>query len=43
VDVTTEVSEVGEVTWEVDLQAGSYEFVCDPHASSMNGSFEVSG
>jgi plastocyanin len=43
VDVTTEVSEVGEVTWDVDLQAGSYQFVCDPHASSMNGSFEVSG
>ena len=43
VDVATEVSEVGEVTWDVDLQDGTYEFVCDPHASSMNGSFEVSG
>jgi plastocyanin len=43
VDETTEVSEVGEVTWDVTLDAGSYEFVCDPHASSMNGSFEVSG
>jgi plastocyanin len=41
VDVKTEVSEVGEVTWNVELEAGSYEYVCDPHASSMNGSFEV--
>jgi plastocyanin len=43
VDETTSVGEVAEVTWEVTLEAGSYEFVCDPHASSMNGSFEVSG
>jgi plastocyanin len=43
VDVTTGVSEVGTADWELDLQSGSYEFVCDPHASSMNGSFEVSG
>ena len=25
-----------------DVGAGSYEFVCDPHASQMNGSFEGS-
>ena len=43
VDVKTEVSEVTKVDWDVDLEAGTYEFVCDPHASSMNGSFEVSG
>lgn len=43
VDTTTTVAEVTEVTWEVDLQAGTYDFVCDPHASSMNGSFEVTG
>jgi plastocyanin len=43
VDEATEVSEVGEVSWQVELEAGSYEYVCDPHASSMNGSFEVSG
>jgi plastocyanin len=23
--------------------SGTYTFVCDPHAGSMNGSFEVSG
>jgi plastocyanin len=43
VDESTEVSEVGEQTWEVTLEAGTYNYVCDPHASTMNGSFEVSG
>jgi plastocyanin len=42
VDETTSVSEVGTATWNVTLAAGSYTFVCDPHASSMNGTFEVS-
>jgi len=43
VDVETEVSEEETETFQVELQTGSYSFVCDPHASSMNGSFEVSG
>jgi plastocyanin len=43
VDESTEVGEETEVTWEVTLENGSYDFVCDPHSSSMNGSFEVSG
>jgi plastocyanin len=43
VDVMTEVSETGTVTWNVTLEAGSYHFQCDPHASSMNGDFEVTG
>src|SRR5262245_1252022 len=43
VDVKTEVSEVTKVDWDVELEDGTYEFVCDPHASSMNGSFDVSG
>jgi plastocyanin len=43
VDSTTDVSGTGTVTWKVDLQAGSYHFQCDPHASSMNGDFEVTG
>ena len=42
VDESTEVSAVGAETWEVTFEAGTYEFVCDPHASTMNGSFEVS-
>ena len=43
VDETTDVAGEGASTFEVDLQSGSYSFVCDPHSSSMNGSFEVSG
>ena len=41
VDVSTEVSEEGEKTFDVSLVAGEYKFQCDPHASSMNGSFTV--
>src|SRR5215204_752490 len=41
VDEMTEVSEEGDVTWTVNLQAAEYTFVCDPHSSSMNGSFTV--
>jgi plastocyanin len=43
VEETTEVSETGQQTWNVTLEAGTYTYVCDPHASQMNGSFEVSG
>jgi plastocyanin len=43
VDVMTEVSEVTKVDWDVDLVAGTYNYQCDPHASTMNGSFEVTG
>jgi plastocyanin len=43
VDESTEVGEVETETWEVTVEAGTYEFVCDPHASQMNGSFEVTG
>ncbi|HEX4930407.1 MAG TPA: plastocyanin/azurin family copper-binding protein [Gaiellaceae bacterium] len=41
VDVTTEVGAEGEGSFEVELQAGEYSYVCDPHASQMNGSFTV--
>jgi plastocyanin len=43
VDEATDVSGTGTTTWRVTLQDGTYTFQCDPHASSMNGSFEVSG
>jgi hypothetical protein len=43
VDVDTGVSESGTNSFDVDLVSGTYTFVCDPHASTMNGSFEVSG
>jgi len=41
VDQFTDVSFVGTVTWTVTLKDGSYTFVCDPHASSMRGTFKV--
>jgi plastocyanin len=41
VDVSTEVSATGEKSFDIELQAGEYKFVCDPHASQMNGSFTV--
>ena len=43
VDESTEVSGTGTDTWELTLEEGTYSFVCDPHAGSMSGSFEVSG
>lgn len=43
VDVSTDVAEVGTETFTVELEPGTYEFVCDPHASTMNGTIEVSG
>jgi plastocyanin len=42
VDVTTDVGGTGTESFDVDLAAGTYTFVCDPHASTMTGSFEVS-
>jgi plastocyanin len=41
VDVSTEVGFTGEKSFDITLQAGEYTFVCDPHASQMNGSFTV--
>jgi plastocyanin len=41
IDVATEVGTEGEKSFELDLVAGEYSFVCDPHSSSMNGSFTV--
>ena len=41
VDVSTDVSAEGEQTFDVKLVPGEYKFQCDPHASSMNGTFTV--
>jgi plastocyanin len=41
IDVATDVGEEGKTTWDLDLVAGEYKFVCDPHASQMNGTFTV--
>jgi plastocyanin len=43
VDVDTGVGETGTNSFDITVSEGTYDFVCDPHASSMNGSFEVSG
>ncbi len=41
VDVATDVGATGTETFTVDLQAGTYTFVCDPHSSTMNGTITV--
>ena len=43
VDESTAVGGTGTDTWQLTLDEGAYSFVCDPHAGSMSGSFEVSG
>jgi plastocyanin len=43
VDVSTDVSGSGTDSFDIELQEGSYHYQCDPHASSMNGDFEVTG
>ncbi len=35
------VSAVGKKTIKLTLKKGTYTFVCDPHASSMKGTFKV--
>jgi hypothetical protein len=41
VDVSTDVGAEGEESFDIELQAGEYTFVCDPHAAQMRGSFTV--
>ncbi len=41
VDVSTPVDEVGAQTFTVTLRDGRYTFVCDPHAVTMRGAFDV--
>ena len=42
VNKKTSVGGTGSTTWTVKLKAGTYKFICDPHASIMKGSFKVS-
>lgn len=35
------VAAKGTKTWKVTLKKGTYRYVCDPHATSMKGSFKV--
>ena len=41
VNVATSVGETGTKSFPVTLKKGTYTFVCDPHASSMKGSFKI--
>jgi plastocyanin len=43
VDVSTDVAGEGTESFTVELETGTYNFVCDPHASTMSGTIEVSG
>jgi plastocyanin len=43
VDVKTDIGGTGDQTFDITLQDGTYNYVCDPHAGQMNGSFTVSG
>ena len=42
VNVKTSVSATGTKTFTITLKKGTYRFVCDPHSSSMKGSFKIS-
>jgi plastocyanin len=41
VDEKTSVPAQTTATWKVTLKKGTYNYMCDPHASTMNGSFTV--
>jgi plastocyanin len=41
VDQRTDVSFVGEVTWQVTFKDGNYKYYCDPHFTFMKGTFTV--
>jgi hypothetical protein len=37
----TSVPRRSEQIWTVNLQKGTYRFLCDPHAATMRGTFRV--
>jgi plastocyanin len=41
VDRSKTVGGVGERVWTVKLKPGKYTYWCDPHSSTMRGSFRV--
>ena len=41
VEKKTDVGKTGSTTWTLTVKKGTYKFLCDPHASAMNGSFKV--
>jgi plastocyanin len=42
VNIKTSVPGTGTKTFTITLKKGTYKFVCDPHSSSMKGSFKIS-
>ena len=41
VNKRTSVGGTGTTVWNVTLRAGTYRFVCDPHATTMKGTLRV--
>jgi plastocyanin len=41
VNKKTSVAAVKSYTWTVKLKRGTYRFICDPHASIMEGTLKV--
>jgi hypothetical protein len=41
VDKATDITGTGTETWDVTFTDGTYNFVCDAHAATMNGKFTV--
>ena len=41
VDVASDIEGTGDQTFTITLVQGTYTFQCDPHASSMHGTFTV--
>jgi plastocyanin len=41
VNVKTSVAATGSKTFKITLKKGKYSFVCDPHASTMRGTFRI--
>ena len=41
VDQSTDVAGTGTVTWTVTLSDGTYRYFCDPHSTTLRGSFTV--
>ena len=41
VNRATSIPFLAETIWTVRLKPGRYQFVCDPHAGAMRGSFRV--
>ena len=41
VNVKTSVAKTGTKTFAITLGKGTYRFLCDPHATTMKGSFTI--